>query len=385
MAITDVDDNNEATGLVLYMPDRNISVQRRLGYWWRVDDEQPTIDNECSVFRLAYKATEVKPFGRSRISRDAMAIIDGANRTIVRAEANAEFYAFPKILLTGTSEELASLGTDDALKLYMGRYNMISKDIDGQSPTVTQLAASSMDPHLTMLKSWAAMFASAMNIPASSLGIVSDANPTSADATEAQREDLIIEARHCDRDFGESILQAARLVARMQDPSVSDDDLMKLQVDWKNPNTPSSSMSADAFSKLAGSIDSFANSEVGMTRAGLSRSEIVRLKADQRKAQAGQVLDQIRGMRQQTEQTQDDGERQTDASTQSTVAGGLKDSFDALGVAIRAGVTPESAASMLGLKGIEFTGMTPVSLKLPEGGGNEPEQSEPASGTTQKA
>ena len=97
---------------------------------------------------------------------------------------------------------------------------------------------------------------------------------------------------------------------------------MKLQVDWKNPNTPSSSMSADAFSKLAGSIDSFANSEVGMTRAGLSRSEIVRLKADQRKAQAGQVLDQIRGMRQQTEQTQDDGERQTDASTQSTVAGG---------------------------------------------------------------
>ena len=65
--------------------------------------------------------------------------------------------------------------------------------------------------------------------------------------------------------------------------------------------------------------------------------------------------------------------------------GGVKDSFDALGVAIRAGVTPESAASMLGLKGIEFTGMTPVSLKLPEGGGNEPEQSEPASGTTQKA
>ena len=107
----------------------------------------------------------------------------------------------------------------------------------------------------------------------------------------------------------------------MQDPSVSDDDLMKLQVDWKNPNTPSSSMSADAFSKLAGSIDSFANSEVGMTRAGLSRSEIVRLKADQRKAQAGQVLDQIRGMRQQTEQTQDDGERQADASTKSTIAG----------------------------------------------------------------
>lgn len=74
---------------------------------------------------------------------------------------------------------------------------------------------------------------------------------------------------------------------------------MKLQVDWKNPNTPSSSMSADAFSKLASSIDSFANSEVGMTRAGLSRSEIVRLKADQRKAQANQTLDRIRNARQE--------------------------------------------------------------------------------------
>lgn len=297
MAITDVDKDNQATGLILYMPNRNISVIRDRGMW-AVNGQQPTVDG-CSVFRLAYKATEVKPFGRSRISRDAINIIDGANRTIVRAEANAEFYAFPKILLMGTSEELASLSADDALKLYMGRYNMISKDADGAAPTVTQLAASSMDPHLTMLKSWAAMFASAMNIPASSLGIVSDANPTSADATEAQREDLIIEARHCDRDFGESILQAARLVARLQDPSASDEDLMKLQVDWKNPNTPSSSMSADAFSKLASSIDSFANSEVGMTRAGLSRSEIVRLKADQRKAQANQTLDRIRNARQE--------------------------------------------------------------------------------------
>ena len=105
--------------------------------------------------------------------------------------------------------------------------------------------------------------------------------------------------RDCDRDFGESILQAARLVARLQDTSASDEDLMKLQVDWKNPNTPSSSMSADAFSKLASSIDSFANSEVGMTRAGLSRSEIVRLKADQRKAQANQTLDRIRNARQE--------------------------------------------------------------------------------------
>lgn len=44
----------------------------------------------------------------------------------------------------------------------------------------------------------------------------------------------------------------------------------------------------------------------------------------------------------------------------------LKDKFDALGVAIRAGVDPQSAARMLGLQGVEFTGAVPVSLRMPQ-------------------
>ncbi|MFR0558077.1 hypothetical protein ACLUWO_04230 [Pseudoscardovia radai] len=41
----------------------------------------------------------------------------------------------------------------------------------------------------------------------------------------------------------------------------------------------------------------------------------------------------------------------------------LKTAFDALGVAIRAGVSPQSAAAKLGLDGIDFTGLVPVSLR----------------------
>src|SRR5690606_36211082 len=44
----------------------------------------------------------------------------------------------------------------------------------------------------------------------------------------------------------------------------------------------------------------------------------------------------------------------------------LKAKFDALGVAIRAGVDPQSAATMLGLEGIKFTGAVPVSLRMPK-------------------
>lgn len=47
-------------------------------------------------------------------------------------------------------------------------------------------------------------------------------------------------------------------------------------------------------------------------------------------------------------------------------AADLKAKFDALGVAVRAGVDPDDAARRLGLGGVKFTGAVPVSLRLPE-------------------
>ena len=44
----------------------------------------------------------------------------------------------------------------------------------------------------------------------------------------------------------------------------------------------------------------------------------------------------------------------------------MNQTFDALGKAVRSGVSPESAAQKLGLEDIEFTGATPVALRLPE-------------------
>lgn len=43
----------------------------------------------------------------------------------------------------------------------------------------------------------------------------------------------------------------------------------------------------------------------------------------------------------------------------------LKTKFDALGIAIRAGVDQADAAGRLGLAGLKFTGATPVSLRPP--------------------
>lgn len=64
----------------------------------------------------------------------------------------------------------------------------------------------------------------------------------------------------------------------------------------------------------------------------------------------------------------DDGVEPTDAPQESSAteeANVLKSKFDALGVAIRAGVEPADAANRLGLAGIRFTGGVPVSLRMP--------------------
>ena len=44
----------------------------------------------------------------------------------------------------------------------------------------------------------------------------------------------------------------------------------------------------------------------------------------------------------------------------------VADKFEALGVAIRAGVSPESAARDVGLPGLTFTGAVPTTLRVPE-------------------
>ncbi len=45
----------------------------------------------------------------------------------------------------------------------------------------------------------------------------------------------------------------------------------------------------------------------------------------------------------------------------------MKAKFEALGIAIRAGVEPSNAAHTLGLEGVRFTGLQPVSLRDPNG------------------
>lgn len=63
-----------------------------------------------------------------------------------------------------------------------------------------------------------------------------------------------------------------------------------------------------------------------------------------------------------------------DGQSYDTTARSVKERFDALGVAIRAGVEPSEAAARVGLDGLGFTGAVPTSLRVPQADAGSLEQ-----------
>jgi hypothetical protein len=341
LAITDADDRGDPTGFIVYLPDFVLTCTRSAGRW--VADRQTNPLGVVLVEPLTYDPQLDRPFGRSRITRAVMDITDRAARTILRTEISAEFYASPQRYILGADEEAWS-GTDK-WKAVMGRFLALTKDEDGDTPTVGQFQQMTMQPHLDMLRQLAGQFAGETGVPISSLGIVQD-NPSSAEAIYAAKEDLIVEAQAANRIFGAALGRVAQRVVQLRDGlDQPTSDLRRIQARWNNPAFPSPVSAADALVKIATVFPWLGDSEVALERAGFTQPEITRLLSDKRRAQSTALVAGLAG-----------GAPDPAA---------LKAKFDALGVAIRAGVSPASAAEQVGLSGVDFTGAVPTSLRLP--------------------
>ncbi len=154
-------------------------------------------------------------------------------------------------------------------------------------------------------------------------------------------------------------MRAMQIAVRMRDDlDEVPAEMKRLSAQFTDPAIVSPSAASDAFVKRASVIDGFASSEVGLESAGLSRGDIIRSQAEQRRKSAGgSALEALRA----------GAAPAADPAAQSggTEAADIKSKADALGSLIRAGATFESAAQFLGLEGIESSGAVPVSLRVP--------------------
>lgn len=325
---------------------------------WYAEDVIPHALGRVPMEALPYRPTLDRPMGRSRISRKVMSITDRAVRTALRMEVAAELFSAPKFLLLGANEEAFLDGNGNPIPLwswYLGRMNAISRDEEGEVPELEKISAESPEPHVAMMRQLAAEFAGETSIPLSSLGIVQD-NPASAEAIFAGREDLVIEATNTNRVFGAALARVMQNAVLLRDGGSAQgmpDELQQLSIKWRNPALPSVVTSSDAMVKQISAMPKIAETSVALEELGYTDEQITRMEADWRRAGAGTRLDELVGL------AREPGEEAADE------AEGLKAKFDALGVAIRAGVDPVDAAARLGLGGIKFTGAVPAQLRMP--------------------
>lgn len=247
---------------------------------------------------LPYRPALGRPFGRSRISREVMSITDRVVRAGFRTEVSSDLYAAPALLLLGADESMFQNAQGEKTPLwswYMGRLKSLPKDEDGEKPDLQVIPQQSMEPFLAMKRALAAEFASATSLPISTLGIVQD-NPSSAEAIYAAKEDLVIEAQNTTRSIGYGLNRIVQDAICLRDGipvTEMDDEVRNLATRWRNPATPSVVSQSDAVVKQISAIPELAQTDVALEELGYSAEQIVRIRSQIKRAQAGGVLDRL--------------------------------------------------------------------------------------------
>ena len=162
---------------------------------------------------IVYRPDPVRPFGHSRISRACMDIMGSALRTLKRSEISAEFYSFPQKYVVGTSQDAEPM---EKWKATMSSLIEITKDEEGDKPTLGQFTQLSMSPHIEQLRMFASLFAGETGLTLDDLGFSTE-NPSTAEAIKASHENLRLSARKAQRTFGTGFLNVGYLAACVRD------------------------------------------------------------------------------------------------------------------------------------------------------------------------
>jgi len=228
--------------------------------------------------------------------------------------------------------------------------------------TVTKLSASPMEPYNALIRELKEEFALVARIPIPATGLSNVSLETAAMAENAHQRRLTTK-----RDsFGESWEQALRVAVVMdggEEPSDSAEAV------WRETEVRSFAAVVDGVVKLA-SIPSDAGGvpveDLLDLIPGMEQTRIDSIRDSLVRRRSGGMLTALTGMLNAAPAAPVDALAASVADTsEMDQANTQKAKFDALGVAIRAGVEPDDAAARLGLMGIKFTGAVPVSLRLP--------------------
>ena len=243
---------------------------------------------------LIWNATSDKPFGRSRIKEPIRRLIDGYVRTIANATIGLEFSTAPQKYLLGVTDDQYDVIVNQKFKQYIG--NILagtSNPETGEKPTFGQLPQGSISPHVEMIRILATQFSAATGLTVTDTGVVSEANPTSADAVLAQSKTLVSMAEQLNTVNGDAlhtIALMAQAIVHNVGLNELDETEQEVIAHFKNPAMPSVAASTDAAMKIATSRPAFADTDTFLEMIGFDKADIRRIKAQEQRSRGLNTL-----------------------------------------------------------------------------------------------
>lgn len=250
---------------------------------------------------LVWNATSNKPFGRSRIKEPIRRLIDGYVRTLANAAIGLEFATAPQKYLLGVNDEQFDAVTNPANKFqtYVGSIIAATTNYEtGEKPTFGQLSQGNLAPHIEMLRMLATQFSAATGLTVTDTGVISEANPTSADAVLAQSQTLIAMAEQLNAGNGASLRTIALMATAVANNTSLDglsEEQKSIVAHFKNPAMPSVASTSDAAIKIATSRPGFADTDVFLEMIGFDKADVRRIKAQETRSRGMAVLEELNG------------------------------------------------------------------------------------------
>jgi hypothetical protein len=293
LSITALDDDGEPVEMTMYLFNLNVLLRKENGSW-KVDRRKHIYG--VPVDPLVYKADVGRPFGRSRISRSVMSIHMQALGAMIRADVNGEAYSLSRYVLLGATEEAFKNADGSPKPAWQAAWDAVWAVGDDDAAAVPRadvkrFSGESPEPQLAHLRMLAQQFSGETGIPIGELGLLNDANPTSADALTVGKDDLFAEAEQTTDGWSPDISSCITRALTMLNGDVPAD--LDIREDWRNPRYVSRASEADAASKVIDKFPWLAETEVGLELAGLSPDQIKRALAEKRTAQARQLLGRL--------------------------------------------------------------------------------------------
>lgn len=361
LSIIDTDSKGSPTSMVLYMPGKNVLIDKTKD-GWKVARREHAYG--MPVEPLVYQPRLSRPFGSSRISRAVMSLNAGGVRSVIRTDITAERYSLAQRILLGADASVFQNEDGTPRPIWQAALDevwAIPDDEDAEKPRaeVKEFSPGSQEPHMSQLRQIAMLFAGETSIPLEDLGIGSEANPTSEGSHDKGRANLRRRARSTVAGWAPAWTRTMHTALRMKHRlDVLGPEMAGVRPDFGEVRRQISAAAADSGGKVLDKFPWLAESELGLEVYGMDREFIDRAMREKRRVEATTRL----GMLAAANVQGGGGPAAVEADDPET----LKKKFDALGVAIRSGVDPEDAAKTLGLAGIKFTGAVPVTLRQPE-------------------